>query len=553
MKLVSRRVRHATRLSTAFFWLLAAAACTRVAHHENTGGRHNAYTKPHVLRIVDGQDFVTLNPHLYAATSLSMVSELTMAYLVRYDHRGRPYPELATEIPTQGNGGISRDGRTILWHLRRGVRWSDGAPFDAQDVAFSVRVVQNPANDEISRDGWELIDRVDVRGGDMVSFHLRKPYAAFLPTFFGTAGANPCILPRHLLDRLPNINQAPYNSLPVGIGPFRYLRWKRGEEVVLVANPLYFRGAPKLTRIEFHTIPSETTALTQMETGEADLWPLVRAGFYPRLRGLPGVVTQIIPGAYFSHLDFNLTRPLVQDRLVREALRLGTDRELIRQEVRHGTGSLQEGYAAPGFGGYDSSIPFHRYDPFIANRLLDRAGWRRGRDGVRSREGRRLRLEFAMVSGNPDTSTLAELIRRMWQQLGVELDVRSYPATLLFDSAAHGGILANGRFDVAEFAWQGDVLGDLSELYACDSVPPRGQNDLHYCNPYVDKLFREIKATYDPGRRKPIVAEVQRRIVADVATIVLAIDDDIYAQNSDLHAFHPNAVSPFDEMLEVDI
>ena len=87
--------------------------------------------RSHVLRIVSPQDFVTLNPHLYAATSLSMVSELTMAYFVRYDHRGRPYPELLTEIPSQDNGGISADGRTITWHLRQGVRWSDGVGFNA--------------------------------------------------------------------------------------------------------------------------------------------------------------------------------------------------------------------------------------------------------------------------------------------------------------------------------------------------------------------------------------------------------------------------------------
>ena len=233
-----------------------------------------------------------------------MISELTMAYLVRYDHRGRPIPELVTNIPSQDNGGISRDGRTIMMHLRHDARWSDGYPFTATDVAFSIRVVQNRANDEVSRDGWDLIDDVRTQGNYSVVIHLKQPYADFFPTFFGTAGANPCILPHHLLWRYPNINNVAYNGLPVGIGPFRYTHWKRGEVVEMEANPYYFRGRPQLKRIEFKTIPSQTTALTQLETGEADLWPLVRPGLYPRAK-------EIATNHHASRLRFILLAPRI--------------------------------------------------------------------------------------------------------------------------------------------------------------------------------------------------------------------------------------------------
>lgn len=534
--------------------LTSLAACARrIEGGALANGRHNASTQPHMLRIVDPEDFVTLNPHLYAATSLSMVSELTMAYFVRYDHRGRPYPELITEIPTQENGGISRDGRSITWHLRRGVRWSDAALFSAADVVFTVHVIQNPNNRELGRDGWDVIDRVDVRDPYTVVFHLRKPYAAFLPTFFGSAGANPCVLPRHLLWRLHDINTAAYNSLPVGIGPFHYIRWKRGQVVVMEANSFYFRGRPKLNRIEFRTVGSESAAFTEMQTGEADLWPLVRPGFYPRARAIPNTTTQIRPGSDFSHIDFNLSHPILNDLAVRQALRLGLDRERIREVVRHGTGTLQDGYAAPGSVGYDAGIPFTKYDPRAANTLLDHDHWVRGNDGVRVRDGHRLRLDFAVASGNPDTESLIEQIRSMWQQLGVELNVHFYPSTLLFDSIEHGGIVASGRYDVSEFGWQGDVIGDMSGLYLCDAVPPRGQNYLRYCNPTVDSLYHKMEETYIAGRRKPLIAQAQRALARDVPTIILAINDDIYVANSDLHDFHPNTYSPFDDMMDVDI
>lgn len=539
------------KLALAAACVTALCGCTRQGAAAD-GLRHNSFTIAHVLRVVEPQDFVTLNPHLYAATSLAMVSELTMAYLVRYDHRGRPVPELINEIPTQENGGITGDGKTITLHLRRDVRWSDGIPFTATDVEFSIRVVQNPANNEISRDGWDLIDRVETRGTDTVILHLREPYADFFPTFFGTAGANPCILPHHLLWRLPNINNAAYNGLPVGIGPFRYTRWRRGEAVELEANPFYFRGRPRLKRIEFKTIPSETTALTQMQSGEADLWPLVRAGFYPRAKSISTAVTEVTPGSYFSHIDFNLRRPLVSDRRVREALRLATDREEIRRDLRHTTGSLQEGFAAPGTPAYDASIPFHAYDPVRAGQLLDDAGWRRGADGVRMRDGRRLQLEFAVVA-DPDTDELVELLRKMWHQVGVDIDVHRYSATLLFDQRNRGGILAGGNFDITEFAWQADVLGDLSDIFTCGAVPPRGQNYTGYCNGDVDRLFAETKRDYDGAGRKRRLYEIQRDISNDVPMIVLTINDDIYTANSDLHEFHPNAFSPFDDMMDVDI
>jgi peptide/nickel transport system substrate-binding protein len=546
-------VRLKTALLCTSLAVLATTACARSADTVMPDGRHNASTIPHVLRIVQPQDFVTLNPHLYAAASLSMVSELTMAYLVRYDHRGRPYPELAKEIPDKNNGGVSSDGRTITWHLRPNVRWSDGYPFTADDVAFTVRVIQNPDNNELGHDGWEFIDKVETRGNTTVIFHLRRPYASFLPTFFGSAGANPCILPRHILGRLHDINTAPYNSLPVGIGPFRYVRWKRGENVVMERNPYYFKGRPKLDRIEFRTVASDSTAYTEMQTGEADLWPLVPSEIYPRVNAIPRTLTQVIPGSSFSHIDFEVEHAPLRDLVVRQALRLAVDRERIREVVNHGTGVLQEGYAAPGTSGYDAGSAFVRYDPSAANALLDKARWQTGPDGVRERNGQRLSLNMAVAADNLGTRVLIEELRRMWKQIGVELNVNTYPSTLLFNTLKNGGILASGRFDVSEFTWQGDVRGDLSGFFMCKEFPPYGQNYLHYCNHQLDRLYDTMNGSYQDQANKQLLKQIQKVLAEDVPLIVLSINDNIFVQNSDLHNFHPNAYSLFDDIMNVDI
>ncbi|MBV8748791.1 MAG: hypothetical protein JO103_03650, partial [Candidatus Eremiobacteraeota bacterium] len=214
------------------------------------------YTIPHVLRYATAEDIVGLNPHLNPQLTLSYMSSLTMAWLVRYDANNRPVPELATAVPSRANGGISADGKSITYHLRHDARWSDGVPFDAEDVRFSVNVVRNPANNEATHVGFDLIDRVDVPDTYTVVFRLKRPHAGFYVNFFGSAFAQPCILPRHLLAGEKTINQASYNALPVGIGPFKYAAWRRADAVEMVPDPLYFGRKPKLQRVIFKVVPN---------------------------------------------------------------------------------------------------------------------------------------------------------------------------------------------------------------------------------------------------------------------------------------------------------
>ena len=145
------------RRIVALALLAAVAACSQTGGGSTSGTGANAGTgsgTTHWLRIADGAgDIDSLNPHLFTEATLGNIAELTMAFLARYDKTGNAIPELATIIPTQANGGISKDGKTITWHLRRGVKWSDGVPFDGDDVVFSTKAVLNPANNEVGRDG----------------------------------------------------------------------------------------------------------------------------------------------------------------------------------------------------------------------------------------------------------------------------------------------------------------------------------------------------------------------------------------------------------------
>ncbi|MEA2665318.1 MAG: peptide/nickel transport system substrate-binding protein, partial [Candidatus Eremiobacteraeota bacterium] len=507
---------------------------------------------PHVLRYATGEDVVGLNPHLVQQLTVSYMSSLTMAWLIKYDRHNRPVPELATAVPSRANGGVSADGKTITYHLRRDAKWSDGEPFTSADVRFSADVVRNPANNEGTHQGFDQIERVDTPDPYTVVFRLQRPYSGFYVNFFSSGGANPCVLPKHLLDKLPNINQAPYNALPVGIGPFKYASWKRGDSVELVPNPLYFGRKPKLARVIFKIIPDRNTTLTQLTTHEIDMWLPVPGAYFDRVRALPGIAITRQPSYGYNHIDLNLQHGALRDPAVRRALRLAIDRATIRTKIRHGVGVLQETPFAPGH-------PFHidyprvPFDVAAANRMLDGAGWRRGPDDIRAKDGQRLEFTVALGTGNPDTDAIVELIRSTWSQIGARFEVKHYPSPLYFAPAANGGILYSGKFDVAFYAWITSPNGDLTNLFGCDRVPPKGQNVPRYCSRAVDAALARFIATYDYGGQRAAATQIQRRLAEDVPTIVTDAREDVYAYNQDLHGFRPNQVTPFDDLVDADI
>ena len=502
---------------------------------------------PHELRFANADDVTTLNPALSAETTVGLLSQLTMAYLVRYDKSNRPAPELATTVPTEKNGGISSDGKTITWHLRTDAKWSDGVAFDASDVAFSVAVMQNPANAVVSHDGFALIERVDTPNASTVVFHLKKPYAAFLPRFFGSPPGNPSLLPKHILGALPDINKAPYNALPIGIGPFRYVAWKRGDAVEMEANPFYFRGQPRLRRVSYKIVPDDNSGLTQLQTGELDLLINVKPPNVPRAQSMSGVTVLLQPSYRFVVLAFNVSHRVLQDRAVREALRLGLDRRALLEKVNHGIGLLQASFVPAQYGGYEA-LPMAPFDLTRANAVLDKAGWKRGTDGFRAEGAQRLSIDLDTVTGA--YPQYVELIRSWWTQLGVELNTKTYETKVFYQQPS--GIVFGGSFDATIYSIQNFPFVYPSLIYGCDRIPPNGLNLPRYCNPKLDAIMVEYETTYDVERQRRDLAEISRVVESDVPTVVLNYTDNALAFGKRLQNFHPNAVTYFDDMMNVD-
>jgi len=506
----------------------------------------------HVLRFASAEEVATLNPDINQQLVVFYLSQMTAAYAFRLDQENRLVPELATVVPTTHNGGISADGKTITLHLRPNVKWSDGAPFDADDIVFTIAAINNPANLVPSRDGFDRITHIDEPNKYTAIFHLKAPYGAIVPTLFASNGGT-AILPKHLLAGLPDMNQVPFNSLPVGIGPFRYAAWKRGDEIELERNPYYWRGQPALERVVMKLIPDRNTVLTQLQTGELDMWYPFGGSYLSRVQAIPGVHIIRHAGYELNLLMLNTKHPVLTDVAVRQALRLGMDRKTILEKAAHGVGILQDVPFPTTDPSTPKSVPLVAYDPAKANAILDAAGWKLGPDGVRSKNGVRLSLDLASSTGSPDVDTLIELVRSQWAKIGVDLQVQRYTSALLFGPIDQGGILNNGKFDVLLLGQDIPAPFNLDGAYGCAEAPPAGQNFSHYCNAKVDALIAEYDRTYDESDRAKLIARVVGILNVDLPVIVYIGREELFGVNDAVKNFTPNAATPFDDMMRVDV
>jgi peptide/nickel transport system substrate-binding protein len=511
---------------------LLLAACTRAGE----SGHGNAWTIPGVLRIVEREYPDNLNLELGTETVDFDIAAFWAASLFRLDSRGELYPELAVAEPTLANGGISRDGLTITYHLRRGVKWQDGAPFDAGDVIYTWQQMMNPRNDVVSRVGYDVIARIDRRDAYTIAVRLKHRFAPFVNTFFAPANHTNVILPRHLLARYPDINHAEYNHLPVGTGPFRVASYDPGGGVVLVANDAYWRGPPKLRRVEFHFVPSDTTMLTMLQSHDADFYYRASEALAPSLRGIPGTRLILTPYDRFTDVGFNASVPGLDDVRVRRALAYAIDRRTLIDKVMHGMAVPGDTNHASFSWSHASDVKTYPYDPKKAAAMLAAAGWPPGK----------LHLTLVSFTGSSTVSATEALLQAMWGKAGVEVTIKNAPSGQLYATLGAGGIEQSGKFDAIVENWENGGDPDDSVLLACDMKPPAGWNVYHFCSPELDAAERTALTSYDRAIRAAAYRRIQAILAEQLPFYVLWYQLQIDVINADFKGYKPaHAVTPF--------
>ncbi len=508
--------------------------------------------EPHVLRYSDGLDISSLNVFLATTGNIPGLDELTAAEFTRFDARGNAIPELITEIPSKANHGVSADGLSVTWHLRHNVKWSDGAPFDSADVVYTYHVAIDPNNNVVIRDRWERIVAVEAPDKYTVIFHFKASYSLFITEYFAANG-NSAILPKHILGPGTSINDAPYNALPVGIGPFRYVAYHRGDSVEMEANPYYWRGTPKLKKVVYKIVTDDNTVFTQLQTGELDLWQTVNGTLADRVKTVPGKSTTTVLSNYVSAVFFNTQHPVVGDAAVRHALSMATNRTLVIDKIVLRNGILTES-VVPKTAHDWLALPVTPFDPARAAKLLDAAGWARGANGIRAKNGVPLAVDLAIPSGYAPSATLANILHDDWGKLGVDVRIHTYATSQYFAIYAAGGIIQTGKFDAALYSQSiGPIEPDITGVYDCASIPPRGMNGARYCNPKVDALIDRYLRSYDRAVQARSAAAMQRQIDADLPAAVLYERTFLSAFDSHLSGYHPNSYDDWGDPLQLDI
>lgn len=485
----------------------------------------------------------SLNPLLASNTAENFIMSLAFDMLVTLDDRGNEVPDLAAVVPTLQNGGISKNGLTITYHLRHNVKWQDGAPFTSADVKFSWQAVMNPANNVVERRGYDQVSSVDTPDAYTVVFHLKAPFAPFVDTVFGESDEPFRVVPKHLLARYPDINRVAFNQLPVGTGPFKVTHWYHGDHVALVANPYYFRGRPKLSRINVYTVPDGNTAAAELRSHGVDLYTDMAAATYRDLRNASNVKILLAKAPEYNSIALNMARPPLDDVRVRRAIAYALDQQRITRTLEYGTAVPATADLSDFYWAYDPNVAAYPHDLAKAGQLLDAAGWKLGPNGMRSKNGKPLSLQLVYGQGNATAQQLGVEVQSELHQAGIDVPIKTYTYTMFYATKAMGGILNSGKYDLAEYAWISGGDPDDSSQWLCGQVPPNGNNISHYCNPQLDSAENTALTHFDRSTRKRAYATTQSLLASDVPAVFLFYSRRRYAMNPDLQNFAPNGVS----------
>jgi len=527
----------------------ALAGCSQTGTQAGTGpGGANPWTKPGILRWAGNSEPDNMDPVVGNQQLEVDLSMFWAGYLFNWSDENKLYPELATVEPTLANGGISKDGRAITYHLRKGVKWQDGAAFSADDVIYTYQQVNNPANFVSSTVGYDktYITSVEKKDDYTIVVHLSKPWAPFVNNFF-TMGSTPYpILPKHILSKYPNINKVPFNTIPVGTGPFKVVEYQKGSLIRMVANPDYWRGPPKLKEVDYQIIPDENTILTLLQSHDIDFEYYAPASQAPQLSSIPGYRVYLTPFTQYGQIAFNLKRPPLDDVRVRQALAFATDSRTLVHNIAHDVYVPGDSDQPPFLWAYNRDVMKYPYDKAKAGQLLDESGWAMGSDGYRHKNGQTLEIELVGAIGRAEQIEQQAVLQNEWKLVGVKVDIKNYPTVQYFATFGAGGILQTGKFDSALLSWINGIDPDDSTLFMCDQIPPKGQNIYRFCSPSLDAAEKDALSTYDPARRKVAYAKIQSILANQEPMIISWYVQRQDVANSDLKNYKPaHAVSTF--------
>lgn len=482
---------------------------------------------PHRLVVGVLEEPDRLDPLLGNLVADNDVFALAFDGLVRFGPGGTIVPDLATSVPTRAGGGISADGKTITYRLRRDVRWQDGVPFTSRDVLFTWHALVDPHNLVPAHGEYERIAAMTAPDPYTVRMQLRAPYAPALALFAGAKQG--AIVPAHLLEGR-DLARSEFEAHPVGTGPYRVAAWRHGDSIELERSP-YARVRPYFDRVQIRFFPNEQALAIAARTHEVD----VALGCSPQtvreLEKSNGLAIVSAPTYEFEHVTFNLRKnggPQT-DPVVRRAFAQALDVRRYAQTIFFGRAGLAPLDQAPWSWALARDVRYYPYDPQGARRALLAAGYKLP-----------VPLTIVSTAGNDRRTRLEVAMQSDLARAGIALTIKNVPANLMLARQADGGVLTGGRFEVALFTFAAISPDPNDERYLTTAaIPPNGVNMAAYSNPSVDRMIGDAASTYDRRARAALYDRIQQTLIEDLPFYTLAWTPDVVVTGTDVRGISP--------------
>ncbi|MGC1310198.1 MAG: peptide ABC transporter substrate-binding protein [Phormidesmis sp.] len=499
-----------------------------------------------VLTLLYSRNPSTLNPHLANGFQDFEAARIVYEPLATYEPNGDLIPVLAALIPTPENGGISADGRTVTWKLKPNVRWSDGQPFTAEDVAFTYEFVSDPNVAAVTEKYYEAIEKVEAVDPLTVKITFKAPNPSWALPFTGQNGT---ILPKHVFADVQGVavRSAPVNLNPVGTGPYRFIAVNEGVWT-FAANEQYRDGLPAFNIVELEGgVTPYVAARRVLRDGDADFAHNLQLSVDDRILLSGAGAGQVIAtfGAYVERLMLNPTdpdqatkegerssmknpHPFLSDINVRKAVNYAIDRNAIADEI-YGNAGQRTTQLLPFPQEYANPAIYYNYDPALANTLLDKAGWKdTDGNGIRDKDGVEMRMVF-QTPINPVRQQTQSLIKANLEAVGMDVDIRRVNVDDFFSADPSQTRSINHFYaDMQEYNAGSDTPDPAIYMswWLCDEIASlknqwQKSNNARYCNPEYDKLWQQASKELDSQKRAELFRQMNTLLIEDVAVIPL--------------------------------
>lgn len=416
---------------------------------------------------------------------------------------------------------VSKDGKEIIFYLRKGIKWHDGTEFTADDVIFTYRVITDPKNPTPYSSNYGPVKEVKALDRYTIKVTYSKPFAPALESW----GMG--ILPRHILEGKEIFN-SPLNRNPIGTGPFKLKEWITGQRIILERNEGYFEGTPFFEKIISRIIPDPSTMFLELRFGGIDYMGLTPAQF--KYYGQKSDFKKYFnvyryPSFSYTYIGYNLKNPLFQDKRVRQAIAHAINKKEIIEGVMLGYGTPCTGPFPPSSWAFNPEVKDFEYSPEKAKKILSELGWKANSKGILTKNGIKFSFTLLLNQGNEARLKTAQIIKEQLKEIGIEFNIR------VLEWQSFLELVTKRQFQAVLLGWSLSRDPDLFDIFHSSKTRPGEFNFVSYSNQEVDNLIEKARETLNREDRKKLYWKVHELIAEDQPYTFLYAPDAIIAVN----------------------